>query len=257
MDATEPAPPAATGYLAPTLRRRGRWFAPPLILAVAAAFLLFVAASAQAQVMQREAIQGEACYAYGPAETFNAARHVSISLAKRNALEGYQPFADATVNMRDPQLRNEILANLTVRAMREVEVVRSEEDREQKEICSEVRAEVEPEFVKEQIALAVAAFENRTGPPREWLPQNGQLRVVNIREFPCTFDEKVQCLSVVVDCLRESRGERHLVRIIWYDGEGRPAFSIKRGVGCERRGDVSSFMLRLPPAGFSFVVDLP
>lgn len=231
----------------------GRWWVRGALLGL----LLLAPAPWLPSSVRAETIEGEACYAYGPAETFIAASHVSISLAKRNALEGYAPFAEATVNMRDAQLRGEILANVTARAMRQFKVVRTEEDREKKEVCSVVRAEVEANVVKEQIALAFNAFEKRARPRREWLPQNGQLRVVNIREFPCPFDEKIQCLSIVVECLRESPLQRHLVRIIWYDSEGSPAFSIKRGVGCERRRDVSTFMLRLPPNGFSFVVDLP
>lgn len=204
-----------------------------------------------------ETIQGEACYRYGAAETFNAAKHISISLAKRNALENYKPFAEAAVNMQEPRLRNELLANLTVQAMRNVQVTRSEEDREAREICSEVRAEVEPDALKKRISAVFNAFQKKLRPGKTWLPRNAHVRVVNIREFPCTFDQEIQCLGVVVECLLKTPGERAQVRIIWYDQEGIPAFSIKRGVGCERRGDVSNFMLRLPPPSYTFVVDLP
>ncbi len=204
-----------------------------------------------------ETITGEACYRYGPAETFYAARHVSISLAKRNALEGYAPFADATINMREPELRNELFANLTVRAMKDVRVLNSEEDAAAKEICTRIEAEVEAGQVKAQAAAVFNAYQARRRPPRTGLPRSEFLRIVNVEQFPCEFDESVQCLNVVAECLRESHGERHPVRITWYDPQGRPAFTIKRHVGCERARDVAAFLLRLPPPTYTFRVDLP
>jgi len=204
-----------------------------------------------------ETVSGEACYRYGPAETFYAAKHVSISLAKRNALEGYAPFVEAAVNMNEAALRNELFANLTVRAMKKLKVLRSEEDPAKKEVCSAVEAEVEPAEVKEQVAAVFNAYRARTHPPKSWLPHNEFLRIVNIEEFPCTFDTTQQCLNVVAECLQESRRERHPVRITWYDREGVPAFTIKRHLGCDRARDVSAFLLRLPPATYTFIVDLP
>jgi hypothetical protein len=204
-----------------------------------------------------EPISGEACYRYGAGETFHAAKHVSISLAKRNALAGYGPFAEATVDMRDPELRDELFANLTVRGLKKVRVTRSEEDPAKKEICSAVEAEVESDAVKAQVVAVFNAFQNRREPAKGWLPRSGHLRIVNLEEFPCTFDEKAQCLNVVAECLRASLGERHPIRITWYDAQGLAAFSIKRRVGCERARDVSSFLLRLPPPHYTFIVDLP
>lgn len=204
-----------------------------------------------------ETVTGEACYRYGPAETFYAAKHVSISLAKRKALEGYPPFVEAAVNMNEPALRNELFANLTVRALRNLKLLRSEENAAKKEVCSAIEAEVEAADVKEQVAAVFNAYQRRTHPPKSWLPHNEFLRIVNIEEFACTFDPASQCLNVVAECLQESPRVRHPVRITWYDREGVPAFTIKRRVGCERARDVSAFLLRLPPPTYTFIVDLP
>ncbi len=204
-----------------------------------------------------EPISGEACYVYGAGETLQAAKHIAISLAKRKALESYQVYAETTANMRDPQLRNELIANLTVRVMKELKILRVEENRENREVCSAVEAQVEPALLREQVSAVFSAFRNRKGQLNTGLPENEHLRIIRIDEFPCTFDKKIQCLNLVAECRKNTFGERHPIRIIWYDLDGRPAFSIKKRIGCERARDVENLVMRLPPGGYTFNVDLP
>ena len=204
-----------------------------------------------------EPISGEACYVYGAGETPLAARHIAISLAKRKALEAYQVYAEVTANMRDPQLRNEIVANLTVRVMKQLKILRAEENREKREVCSAIEAQVDPALLREQVLAVFRAVHNRKGLLQTGLPESEYLRIIRIDEFPCTFDEKIQCLNLVAECRKNTFGERHPVRIIWYDTDGRPAFSIKKRIGCERARDVENLVMRLPPGGYTFNVDLP
>lgn len=204
-----------------------------------------------------ETVTGRGCYIYGEGETFIAARHISISIAKRAALEAYQTYTEATALMQDPQLLNEVLANLTSRFMKEVKVTESGEDREKREVCSVITAEVDPEKIQAQAAAVFNAFYNRKGSLRTGLPENEHLRIIRMDEFPCAFDKNVQCLQLVLECKKNSFGTRLPIRIIWYDGEGLPAFSIKRRVACERARDVENFQLRLPPGNYTFNVDMP
>ena len=204
-----------------------------------------------------ESISGEACYTYGPGETLIGAKHISISLAKRKALEGYAVFAEATVNMQDPQLRNVLVANLTARVMKDVQITKSQEDAQKREVCSAIQAEVEPELLRDRIAAVSNAFRNRNQASQAGLPESEYLRVIRMDEFPCAFDKAVQCLNLVTECKKSGFGERLPIRIIWYDAEGRPVFSINRRVGCERARDVGNIVLRLPPGNYTFKVDLP
>ncbi|MCZ6531967.1 MAG: hypothetical protein O7A08_03270 [SAR324 cluster bacterium] len=204
-----------------------------------------------------EPVAGEACYAYGPGETLVAAKHIAISLAKRKALEGYRPYMEATANMRDPQLRNELIANLTVRSMKSIKVVRVEENKKDRKVCGAIEAEVEPVQMQEQVSAVFYAFNNRKQFLDTGLPESAQLRIIRIQEFPCSFDKEVQCLNLIAECRVNTFGERHPIRIIWYDPEGRPAFTINRRISCERARDVENILLRLPPGAYTFEVDLP
>lgn len=204
-----------------------------------------------------ESITGKGCYIYGDGETFIAARYISISIAKRAALEGYQVFTEATSHMEDPQLKNELIANLTARVMKDIKITQTEEDRQKKEVCTSLTAQVAPERLQATAAAVFNAFYNRKGALRTGLPESEHLRIIRMDEFPCAFDRKVQCLQLVLECKKNSFGERLPIRIIWYDGQGLPAFSIKRRVACERSRDVENFQLRLPPGNYTFNVDLP
>ncbi len=79
----------------------------------------------------------------------------------------------------------------------------------------------------------------------------------DIIDISIFFDKTVQCLNLVTECKKSGFGERLPIRIIWYDAEGRPAFSINRRVGCERARDVGNVVLRLPPGNYTINVDLP
>ena len=204
-----------------------------------------------------ESISGQGCYVYGEGETFIAAKHISISVAKRAALEGYQAFTEATSHMEDPQLKNQVIANLTARVMKDVKVTKTEEDRQKREVCTSLTAQMDPEQLQATAAAVFNVFYNRKGSLRTGLPESEHLRLIRMDEFPCAFDQQVQCLQVVLECKKNSFGERLPIRIIWYDGEGLPAFSIKRRVACERARDVENFQLRLPPGSYTFNVDLP
>jgi hypothetical protein len=204
-----------------------------------------------------ESIAGKGCYTYGEGETFIAAKHISISIAKRAALEGYQVFSEATSHMEDPQLKNELIANLSARVLKDVKITKTEEDRQKREVCTSLTAQVAPERLQAMAAAVFNSFYNRKGSLRTGLPESEHLRIVRMDEFPCAFDQNVQCLRLVLECKKNSFGARLPIRIIWYDVEGLPAFSIKRRVACERPRDVENFQLRLPPGDYTFNVDLP
>ena len=207
--------------------------------------------------VKAETISGKGCYQYNNLETLNGATFIAISLAKRNALEGYTIYTDAIANMQDPTLKNEIITNLTVRAFKGVKVTGEEEDREKREVCRAIQAEVEPEKVKSIVSAVYYAFYNRKGRIRTGLPENGKVRIIKAEEVSCPYDYQNKCLGLIVECRRNTFGERQIVRIIWHDANGLPSFSIKKRITCEKVRDINNFWVRLPPGGETFTLDLP
>ena len=204
-----------------------------------------------------ETISGRGCYTYGETETLAAAKAISLALAKRNALEGYEPFAEATAAFTDPQLKNEVLANVTARALKTLKVEEPAEGAEKGEVCRDVEAEVEGEEIREMVAAVANAFRNRKSFARTGLPESEDLRIIGVEEAPCPFAEGQACLRVVVECRRNAFGRINPVRIIWYDPEGKPYYSIKQGVRCVFPRDIETVILRLPSSGFTYRIDLP
>ena len=204
-----------------------------------------------------ETISGRGCYTYGETETLAAAKAISLALAKRNALEGYKPFAEATAAFTDPHLKNEILANVTVRALKALKVEEPVEDAEKREVCRSVEGEVDGEEIREMVAAVANAFRNRKSFARTGLPESEDVRIIGVTEVHCPFAEGQACLRVVVECRRNAFGRINTVRVIWYDLEGKPYYSVKQGVWCVFPQDIETVILSLPPLGFTYRIDLP
>lgn len=204
-----------------------------------------------------EPVTGEACYGYGLTETLLSARFIALSLAKRNALESYAVYTDATANMQDALLKNEIISNLTVRVLKGIEVTEESENPAERQVCRTITAEVEPERVKNIISAVYYAFYNKKGSLRTGLPANDIIRLIKAEEISCPYDFENRCLKLVAECQRNSFGESQIIRIIWYDGTGLPSFSINERMSCHKSRDINTFFLRLPPDGETFTLDLP
>lgn len=204
-----------------------------------------------------DTVSGEACYFYGDRETLNAARFVAISLAKRDSLERYSVFMEATVNVRGAELKNRIVTVVSGRAMREVVVADKGENPGERTVCRGIEARVEPAEVKALIAAVVGADKFRNAPPATGLPENENVRVIKVEEVSCPYDNETSCLRVVAECRRNTFGSRQPLRVIWYDPQGAPTYSTRERVRCRAARDIHNVWIRLPPQGYAFQLDLP
>ena len=206
---------------------------------------------------QPQPATGEACYDYPENESLVGARYAALALAKRKAIEAFPAFQEATANIQDPALLREIITNLQVRGMEKLKVVQESEDPAKRQVCRTIQAQMDGEGVK-SLALAVArAYRFRQGGQETGLPGNGEIQVVSAQESFCVEGGPRRCLYLVVQCVRNTFGERSVVRVSWFDAEGRPSFTAKERVLCEHRGDVATFWLRMPPQGAVFSLDVP
>ena len=178
-------------------------------------------------------------------------------MAKRKAIESLTPFQEATINVRDPVLLREIITNLLVRGLERVKVVRESEDPTKRQVCRAIEAQVDGNRVKNMIRSVERAYRFRQGGQETSLPGNGDIQVVSAQESFCREGDRRRCLYVAVQCLRNTFRERSVVRVTWFDADGRPSFTAKERVLCEHQGDVATFWLRMPPRGVIFSLDVP
>lgn len=219
--------------------------------------IIIIALTTGASPARAEKISGKACYRYGTTEFPAAAKFIALTLAKRAALEGYKPFREATVNMWEPALREELLTNLTTRALKNINPTEETNDPKTREICQTLTAEVEAEEVTEMVSAVFFAVRNRRIGLSTGLPENEYIQILKVEETFCAFDRKAPCVSIVVRCYKNSFGARHPVRVTWRDQNGIPDFTINEYAQCLQANDVENFMVRLPPKGHTFKVDLP
>ena len=210
-----------------------------------------------APIALAEQAAGDACYKYVDSESLTGARYAAVALAKRKALETFPPFQEATVNVRDPVLLREIITNLLVRGLDRVKVVRETEDPIKREVCRAIEAQADGEKIKSMVRAVEKSFRFRQGDQETGLPGNGNIQVVSAQESLCREGDQRRCLYVAVQCVRNTFGQRDVVRVTWFDTDGKPSFTAKERVLCEHPGDVSTFWLRMPPQGAVFSLDVP
>ena len=206
---------------------------------------------------QSQQATGEACYVYPDNESLVGARYVAMALAKRRAIEAFPAFQEGTANVQDPVLLREMTTNLLVRGMEGVKVVQESEDPAKRKICRTVQATMDAGKVKVMLHAVARAYRFRKGEQDSGLPGNGQIQVVSAQESYCVEGGRSRCLYLAVQCVRNTFGERSVVRVTWYDADGKPSFTAKERVLCEHKGDVATFWLRMPPQGAIFSLDVP
>ena len=60
-----------------------------------------------------EIIVGKACYRFSDHESIATARDIALSMAKREALEGYSVFVNATTTVENYTMKNNLITSIT------------------------------------------------------------------------------------------------------------------------------------------------
>ena len=238
-------------------------------------FTCVIAYFSDSNVLAADHITGRACYHYSDNESLIAARDITLSLAKRDALESYLVFVQAASKLDNFQLKNDIVATITGGYLSNMRVLEEKEDVQKKEICRQISADIDPFTVKEQVQARITSQKLISENSPTGLPENKLLRVLKVDKRSCGSRNEVQCVFVSVLCKQEAR---HISgpRLTWIDSNGMPEEtydddfdkdtdrktfrdypSLDYRKGCPARGDTVRYQYPFPPQGFSFKIGLP
>ena len=77
-----------------------------------------------------EIIIGKACYRFSDQESIATARDIALSLAKRDALEGYAVFVNATATVKNYKLKNSITTSVSASVLNNMKIIEKKENLE-------------------------------------------------------------------------------------------------------------------------------
>lgn len=118
--------------------------------------ITFIAGVFQASiVIGGEIITGKACYRFSDQESIAAARDIALSMAKREALEGYSVFVNATTTVENYTMKNNLITSITAANLNNLKITKKSENLAKREVCRSIQAEVDPIEIKEQVAKRV------------------------------------------------------------------------------------------------------
>lgn len=202
-----------------------------------------------------ETITGSACYRYSDNESINEARDIALSMAKRDALEGYSVFVSSSATVQNMVLKNDLIASLTAGLLRNLRISAKSEDPRQKQVCRTIQADVEPFEIKSQITAKVNSYRRKHSNFESGLPEDQRIKVLKAKAIQQTLTDegtcprRAACLIVVAMCKFGTplmpTNFVHM-RIIHYDEDGIPERMYKDYVSCENKSDIVRFHLKLP-----------
>lgn len=107
-----------------------------------------------------ETIHGKACYRFSDNESIAVARDIALSMAKRDALEGYAVFVESSSVLENTTLKNDIISSVSAGLMRQIKVVGQSEDLQKREVCRTISAQVDADDVRRKVAKIISRFED-------------------------------------------------------------------------------------------------
>ena len=75
-----------------------------------------------------EIITGKGCYRFSDQESIAVAREIALSMAKRDALEGYAVFVNATATVDNYVLKNSIISSVSASVLNNMKIIEKKED---------------------------------------------------------------------------------------------------------------------------------
>ena len=106
-------------------------------------------------VIGGEVITGKGCYRFSDQESIAVAREIALSMAKRDALEGYAVFVNATATVDNYVLKNSIISSVSASVLNNMKITGKKENLEKREVCREISAVVEEIEVKKEITSRI------------------------------------------------------------------------------------------------------
>lgn len=104
-----------------------------------------------------ESVRGKGCYIYGDDDTPAKARRSAMALARQQAVENYQVYVQSVSTVKNFQLENEIVQNMSAGLLQDVQVEKTE--KKDQEICIFITAKISPVKLDELIQQQTKAKE--------------------------------------------------------------------------------------------------
>jgi len=205
-----------------------------------------------------EVITGKGCYRFSDQESISVAREIALSMAKRDALEGYAVFVNATATVDNYVLKNSIISSVSASVLNNMKTTSKKENLEKREVCREISAVVEEIEVKKEITSRIRLSQKKknlnfdTG-----LHEDKNIKVLKIKQKKDKYGDFIE---MRVLCKRENpeynrkwfdnKVGKH--NVMYFDEDGIPVESINYGFRCDQKNNVDRSKFYLPGSGHSY-----
>ena len=123
-------------------------------------------------------IEGEYLYKYGDSETLLEAKALCYNMALRNAVESNLLFVSSTTDIKNYQIRNDIIQSLSAGYVYDLKIIEERVEKNANEIFYKLKGNIKPQEFKDAVKKVV---KRKTGSTKIAPIQSGKyLEIVNI-----------------------------------------------------------------------------
>lgn len=202
-----------------------------------------------------EVITGKGCYRFSDQESIAVAREIALSMAKRDALEGYAVFVNATATVDNYVLKNNIITSVSASVLHNMKITSKKENLDKREVCRTITAVVKEIEVKKEIATRIRLSQKKknlnfdTG-----LHEDANIKVLKIKQKKKKYGDYIEMTAL---CKRDPNCGYNvcssIYNIMYFDEDGIPVASILSGFQCSRKNDVVRSGFYLPGSGQTYL----
>ena len=208
-------------------------------------------------VIGGEVITGKGCYRFSDQESIAVAREIALSMAKRDALEGYAVFVNATATVDNYVLKNSIISSVSASVLNNMKITSKKENLEKREVCRTISAVVEEIEVKKEITSRIRLSQKKkninfdTG-----LHEDENIKVLKIKQKKDKYGDfiemRVLCKEKNNDWLYDNTRYGHgRHSVIYLDEDGIPVAQLSYKFDCQRKNHIARETFYLPGSGWS------
>ncbi|MBT6471016.1 MAG: outer membrane protein assembly factor BamE [Candidatus Marinimicrobia bacterium] len=171
----------------------------------------------------RTLIEGEAEYNFSDRETLIEAKSLCYNMALRNAVESYQIFVSSMSDVRNMQLRNDIIQTLSTGYLEDLTVVDERIDKNNNIIYYKLKAYIQPESFKKALKQEVARKVNFSRSAA--ITENDKIRILKISK------ESRTRIEFIYQTKKEMGTSRQVINITYYGSDGIPVGGETKTIG--------------------------
>ena len=206
-------------------------------------------------VIGGEVITGKGCYRFSDQESISVAREIALSMAKRDALEGYAVFVNATATVDNYVLKNSIISSVSASVLNNMKITSKKENLEKREVCRTISAVVDKIEVKKEITSRIRLSQKKknlnfdTG-----LHEDRYIKVLKIKQKKDQYGDfiEMRVLCKISNSWWRSNPTTHghgRHSVMYLDEDGIPVASFHFGFKCKRKNEVYRSHFYLPGSG--------